>query len=474
VGIYLSQLPAAELARLKAELAETLIANFCYPRFFDYRTNSLRMRPVDRSKRQEVWLFLGNMDFSAWNRIDLLSPDFQRQIERLFIHFVQRNRSFFGEQGRKRMADVRMLINTSSQAVIDGFRGHLTSRQTANPPFGSPRPVSSWAMTNVTGRPELKWEQIVSSTMLVQQQIQELRGEIKPSTPGDARPAESAPKRVTRGRSTANRYANGSVEPEARPIASQQASHLPSPQQTSMPLPASMQKPETGAREESRTITSPSPGPKTTNPLAPPSAAVIGSPAITVVPPVNKMGSLVVPDLNSSQAQKVDHIVVPASASVPGAPAYNQAAETVAPQMHQVRPVEQMHPPTAPAAVEPRELSRTIHPSQASLVEVPTKQPEGTAVILSDEDLVIFEQMRYQLLTWLRIEAIHAGLDISGQGPGQLLELLKQQDGFDDTRLQVVSTLLNISNQVIVNGRASLLDYKQAMMFYLMHTRRSQ
>jgi hypothetical protein len=170
----------------------------------------------------------------------------------------------------------------------------------------------------------------------------------------------------------------------------------------------------------------------------------------------------------------VDHIVVPASASVSGAPAYNQAAETVAPQMHQVRPVEQMHPPTAPAAVEPRELSRTIHPSQASLVEVPTKQPEGTAVILSDEDLVIFEQMRYQLLTWLRIEAVHAGLDISGQGPGQLLELLKRQDGFDDTRLQVVSTLLNISNQVIANGRASLLDYKQAMMFYLMHTRRSQ
>jgi len=163
VGIYLSQLPAAELARLKAELAETLIANFCYPRFFDYRTDSLRMRPVDRSKRQEVWLFLGNMDFTVWNRIDLLSPDFQRQIERLFIHFVQRNRSFFGEQGRKRMADVRMLINTSSQAVIDGFRGHLTSRQTSNPPFGSPRPVSSWAMTNVTGHPELKWEQIVSA-----------------------------------------------------------------------------------------------------------------------------------------------------------------------------------------------------------------------------------------------------------------------------------------------------------------------
>ncbi|TMC18733.1 MAG: hypothetical protein E6J33_06450, partial [Chloroflexi bacterium] len=54
MGVFLGQLPPAEIARLKAELAETLIAHFCYPRFFDYRSESLRTRPVDRSKRQEV------------------------------------------------------------------------------------------------------------------------------------------------------------------------------------------------------------------------------------------------------------------------------------------------------------------------------------------------------------------------------------------------------------------------------------
>jgi len=107
MGVFLGQLPPAEIARLKAELAETLIAHFCYPRFFDYRIESLRTRPVDRSKRQEVWLYLSSVDFTAWNRVDLMSPDFQYHIERLIIHFVQRNRSFFGEQGRKRMADIR-------------------------------------------------------------------------------------------------------------------------------------------------------------------------------------------------------------------------------------------------------------------------------------------------------------------------------------------------------------------------------
>src|SRR5712672_3198051 len=115
------------------------------------------MRPVDRSKRQDVWLFLGNMDFTAWNRIDLLSPDFQRQVERLFIHFVQRNRSFFGEQGRKRMTDVRALITSRSTMLADGLRGHLRG-QHGNPPFGSPHAVSSWVATNATGRPEVAWE----------------------------------------------------------------------------------------------------------------------------------------------------------------------------------------------------------------------------------------------------------------------------------------------------------------------------
>ena len=121
MGIYLAQLPPAELARLKAELAETLIANFCFPRFFDYRTNTLRMRPVDRAKRQEVWMFLSSYDFNSWNRIDVMSPDFHHQVERLLIQYVQRNRSFFGEQGRKRMSDVRMLITNSSTTVTEVF-----------------------------------------------------------------------------------------------------------------------------------------------------------------------------------------------------------------------------------------------------------------------------------------------------------------------------------------------------------------
>jgi len=91
---------------------------------------------------------------------------------------------------------------------------------------------------------------------------------------------------------------------------------------------------------------------------------------------------------------------------------------------------------------------------------------------VGEDDLAIFEQMRHQLILWLRIEAISVGLEIAGQGPAQLLEMLRQQSRMDETRLQVVSTLLNLANQVVKTSMVTVLDYKQALMFHLMHTRR--
>jgi hypothetical protein len=92
--------------------------------------------------------------------------------------------------------------------------------------------------------------------------------------------------------------------------------------------------------------------------------------------------------------------------------------------------------------------------------------------MMGEDDVAIFEQLRLQLLVWMRIEAVKAGLEISGQSPSQLLELLRQEAGLEEARLQVVSTLLNLANQVIKTGLISIIDYKQALMFYLMHTKR--
>jgi hypothetical protein len=130
---------------------------------------------------------------------------------------------------------------------------------------------------------------------------------------------------------------------------------------------------------------------------------------------------------------------------------------------------------SAPASM--RELSKSQSTSLPSVQETTgalAKSAAGDTIVVSDEDVVIFEQMKYQLLVWLRIESVRLGIDIADRTPLQLIDLLRDQAGFDDTRLQVVTTMLQLADTVSAKGQASLIDYKQAMMFYLMHTRHTR
>lgn len=482
MGIYLGQLPPAEVARFKAELAETIIANFCYPRFFDPRTESLRMRPVDRAKRQEVWLYLSSVDFTAWSRVDLMSPDFQHQIERLFILFVQRNRSFFGQQGRKRMFDIRMLISSRAASVAQGLRNHLAGQKQGNPPFGSPRPVITWSAVT-SEHSELTWEQISAATMELQQQLQEIRGETKAVSGAlnDGRAANGAARRTIRSQSPASPESETSVPS--------------SPQQIvrSGPLPGasrsgSLVGPGSGSGSGSKNVAASVPATsapaasaqstltRKSEPLVP--SAASPAPSISPVPPARKSEPLApvatpaAPTTPTPTTRKSEPLAASATSldlqttsELPRARRSSEAEKvrSQSPASSSAAPV--MPPPAA------NPQGRNV-PQPAPAPSVASGQRDGSIMSVGEDDLAIFEQMRHQLIVWLRVESIRAGLEIAGQSPSQLLELLRQHGRLDETRLQVVSTLLNLSNQVIKTGLVSLIDYKQALMFHLMHTRR--
>ncbi|GCE03640.1 hypothetical protein [Dictyobacter aurantiacus] len=507
MGIYLGQLPPAEVARLKAELAETLIANFCYPRFFDHRTESLQMRPVDRTKRQEVWLYLSSVDFTAWSRIDLMSTDFQHQIERLFIQFVQRNRNFFGNQGRRRMSDIRLLISSCAAKVAQNLRNHLTGQKPApgTPPFGSPRPVVSWSTPSISGRSEPTWEQIASSTMLLQQQMQEIRGEARPmATPAAAAVAQPVATPVGVGASSPNQYAtNGAAR---RPAATPSSTSHPSVQQpvrSDVEAPAA-KKPVAPQRQNQPVAPAADGRVGSAQPMAaaasatmPPPAARTGRPAETAVPQpgARKLDSLTQPQENKNAAPVNRSTQQPAQTSVtaPTMPVSRQTRTSTGNGTHpptsplgETAPAPAVSAPSAnpatPAAAPPASpaapaATRASVPGNFpvapnSPLTAATSHGNREVMTAGEDDLAIFEQMRHQLVIWLRVEAISAGLEISNQSPTQLLEMLRQHARFDETRLQVVSTLLNLANQVIKTGLVSVLDYKQALMFHLMHTRR--
>ncbi|HEY4035564.1 MAG TPA: hypothetical protein VGL94_16525, partial [Ktedonobacteraceae bacterium] len=457
------------------------VANFCYPRFFDYRTESLHMRPVGRAKRQEVWLYLSSVDFTAWSRVDLTAADFQHQIEGLFIQFMQRNRSFFGPQGRRRMSDVRMLIGSCAGTVAQGLRNHLTGQRQGNPPFGSPRPTVSWSATAISEQPGLHWEQISASTMILQQQLQELRGELKPADVSQERPSNLAvPARPTS--STNSRISASSAKvprvsrPQVTAMPSASVNPLNSPefdmvvarQLTVVPMP-----PSTNSRVAAQV----------TNGRGTISS---GSTPLAAIAPTRRLEPSAIP---------VERLDPARSKSEPLSPLIERSAPvrksgqltSSAPPFMASTP---MVPLTSPKSVEGRGRTSALPDSATS--PVPVAQPQARRVPPSDlpvtngttsssqrdmmsvgeDDLAIFEQMRHQLILWLRIEAVSAGLEIAGQGPAQLLEMLRQQSRIDETRLQVVSTLLNLANQVVKTSMVTVLDYKQALMFHLMHTRR--
>jgi hypothetical protein len=450
MGMYLNQLPPTEVARLKAELAETLIAHFCYPRFYDYRMGGLRTRPVDRVKRQEVWQYLNAVDFNVWGRVDVDTPDFQRQVERLLIHFVQRNRSFFGEQGRKRMADVRTLITTCSTTLADGLRGHLRGH-VASPPFGTPRPVSSWSGSRNIA--DLSWEQVLTGTMQLQQQIQEARGEIPASVPPTPSLPPSIPATpVVRAAGVPSRRprAPRPTAPDGRSNGSgsreEEAMSWPTARRSQPSMPGSAQvytaDPGRGSVASYPSLPEASP----TMPLP------LGKPEST---PVSVAGNGETPSPLRSRRSRSAEIPSVTVAS-PSGPLPRALAQPVAFSTAAI-PARPSQPVPTPAAAD-----------------VSVKPAESTTVLTGDEDVVIFEQMRHQLVLWLRVEAVHAGIELGTQGAFQLIEALRQQDGADATRLQIVTTLLGVCDQVVSGGHASLFDYKQAMMFYLMHTRRGR
>jgi hypothetical protein len=263
--------------------------------------------------------------------------------------------------------------------------------------------------------------------MLLQQQLQELRGEVKTAVP----PIESATTSTTGSpQRRANRTNQTRVEQEFAQVSNGRA------------------------QKNGRPTTSPLQGMKSTSPLSPtalPNGAAIPT---TEEPPIS------IPSPKSTES-------------------YNQSRATGSVQPLIASPVSPT--PTMPVApvtsvIDTQNSLQTTVPTATVAVSSTSvsnhENRDGTLMQVGDDDIAIFEQMRHQLIIWLRVEAIQSGLEIVDQTPPQLLELLHRQERYDETRLQVVSTLLNLANQVIKNGRVSVLDYKQALTFHLMHTRR--
>jgi hypothetical protein len=152
------------MGRLKSELAEVIIANFCYPSFFDYRLDTLRTRPVDRRKRQEVWAYISSLPFGPLSPQDANTIEFRRFVERVFLRYIEINRGLIGAISVRRVSVARSRVSQLATTLIKDLNDFLTVGDAST--FGRAKSVSSWG--TVQGKSEPTWEQIEHATQLLQ------------------------------------------------------------------------------------------------------------------------------------------------------------------------------------------------------------------------------------------------------------------------------------------------------------------
>ena len=172
MGSSLRDLNSRQLERLKNELAEVIIANFCYPSFLDYRLNALRTRPVERRKRREVWAYVNKVQLNALGAAEASSMEFRRFVERIFLRYIELNRGLIEGTTPRQFTAMRARVPQLAMQVARSLIEYLALGEASG--FGRTRPVESWATQAQVGS-EPTWEQIEKSTQVLQTTLVYLR-----------------------------------------------------------------------------------------------------------------------------------------------------------------------------------------------------------------------------------------------------------------------------------------------------------
>ncbi|HEU5368492.1 MAG TPA: hypothetical protein VFU69_08515 [Ktedonobacterales bacterium] len=598
MGGSLRQLTSRQFERLKSELAEVIIANFCYPAFLDYRLNLLRTRPVDRRKRQEVWAYVSSINFNPLANMDAASMDFRRFVERAFLRYIDTNRALAAVASARQVATLRARVPQLAAAVARGLADYLVLGEAST--FGQARLVESWGATR-KGATELTWEQIEKSTQMLQTTLVYLRTTaaesattgtyLKAASLADisAYPTRMLPAADTgqplalagAGNGTPASHYQDAVNHASGNGASADLEELTrfsspfsddgsgprgqfrgplrsptSSRPVSRPVDRSLETPPVtpagAAPNEPKATVSwpiepaptlqPAPDLKTEMPQdawqellirgsAEPPAASNG--ATPPVPPDQPDLDLDLPDLPESfgtprlldlppdlaelygdylrdaRAARLD--LTDASERPPASD--GQSVSSAAPlppsetdeevdalfdalsshiaaqgQREKVAQSQQRgsvwgqadadasgaEPPSQPRTDAPgaaSEVSDVPQPSAPLTREEEQPAQQARAKGVTDGDVMIFSQLQHQISTWIKMAAVSHQIELAGRDAAELVAELRRMAALEEAELQVIESLVALCHRVTSTKQATMEDYKQAMMLYLLHHR---
>jgi hypothetical protein len=86
-------------------------------------------------------------------------------------------------------------------------------------------------------------------------------------------------------------------------------------------------------------------------------------------------------------------------------------------------------------------------------------------------DAMIFQQLRHQLDEYIRLAARSYGVRVRGPDPASALDALRRSGHVDDTDLRMAESILALADRIIAGSPATVDDYRQALMLYLLYHR---
>jgi hypothetical protein len=443
MGVCVGDLDVRQTERLRVELAEILSANCAYPSYFDYRSGRLMVRPVARAKRDEIDQFLRSVNFSPLDRVDVGSPEVRRFFERLFLRYVDVNDALGRPHLKRRLTDIRNRTPRMAAEVQRGLVAHLGGTA---PSFGARRQQPSWASYRNASRRDV--EEAEHNTRVLEAMILQRdggSGALPPSLP-----------RQNAGTATPSRPPAPPAAPvpaTPRWIVGNTESTIPVPgfgaPAGSLPLTGL----DTGGQSS---IFSPGSGSITDRPTGP----------LTAVP---VRGLPATPAANGSSA-------APGGRTVP---------RELPPDLYQLYGdyLNDMQPeiaarPTAPPPAPPRSgpIGNGYAPApgggyDGAMRSAPAPAPMPNPAD-AKSDKLIFWQLRYQLEAYVRRAARSYGLEARSDDPAGVLDVLRRSGFVDEADLRIAEGILALTDRVTAAAApATLEDYRQAFMLYLLYHR---
>lgn len=419
----LAELDPRDITRLRAELCEVIAARLAHPPFFDYRLGRTRVRPLSAARRQEIAAFAQAVSLDPVMRVEVGSVELRRYLQMLLLQYVDGNAAL----ARGLVARQRAAVRADTWHAAGEVQRGLVALASGSPgDFGLARAPTVWATKgDRSARPDPDWKRVERHTQQVVAAL--ARPDAKPAHP-QPDPAALTPGRAAGG---SGAWAGAPLDHTAPLPALRPAAAAPTDSSPFAALATGSQSALFGEHapvgsDDRSTGQVPIVGLGSLSPVATPRE---------LSPDLYQLYTQYMSDLNLSQSAESTAVRMPShgapSATRPGAPPAGNGA--------------------------------WVDPSASPHYPQPPSDPRS--------DTLIFDQLRHQVDAYIRLAARSYGVRVQGSDPASALDALRRSGNVDGADLRLAEGILAIADRVCASGSATVEDYRQAFMLYLLYHR---